>query len=122
VMPMPSMKTTSLRFEEQLRKTMPPETTAAGVTPIDAIVGPLFDTSLHEFAHALFEMLRVPVLGREEDAADQVSAYIMLQLGKVEARRLIETSASELRRNPITGTAACCARFPAFRCRVPPGP
>jgi hypothetical protein len=57
-----------------------------------------------------------------EDAADQVSAYIMLQLGKVEARRLIETSASELRRNPITGTAACCARFPAFRCRVPPGP
>src|SRR5262249_5090406 len=37
----------------------------------------------------LFEMLRLPVLGREEDAADQVSAYIMLQLGKVEARRLV---------------------------------
>jgi Putative metallopeptidase len=62
-------------YVEQLRKTMPAETTAAGVTPIDAIVGPLFDTSLHEFAHALFEMLRLPVLGREEDAADQVSAY-----------------------------------------------
>ena len=76
-------------YIELLRKTMPAETTAAGVTPIDAIVGPLFDTSLHEFAHALFEMLRLPVLGREEDAADQVSAYIMLQLGKVEARRLI---------------------------------
>jgi hypothetical protein len=29
------------------------------------------------------------VLGREEDAADQVSAYIMLHLGKIEARRLI---------------------------------
>jgi hypothetical protein len=68
---------------------MPAETTAAGVTPIDAIVGPLVDTSLHEFGHALFEMLRLPVFGREEDAADQVSAYIMLQLGKVEARRLI---------------------------------
>jgi len=52
-------------------------------------VGPLVDTGLHEFGHALFEMLRLPVLGREEDAADQVSAYIMLQLGKVEARRLI---------------------------------
>ena len=76
-------------YIELLRKTMPAETTAAGVTPIDAIVGPLFDTSLHEFAHALFEMLRLPVLGREEDAADQVSAYIMLQFGKVEARRLI---------------------------------
>ena len=76
-------------YIEQLRKTMPAETTAAGVTPIDAIVGPLVDTGLHEFGHALFEMLRLPVLGREEDAADQVSAYIMLQLGKVEARRLI---------------------------------
>ena len=76
-------------YIELLRKTMPAETTAAGVTPIDAIVGPLFDTCLHEFAHALFEMLRLPVLGREEDAADQVSAYIMLQFGKVEARRLI---------------------------------
>ena len=68
---------------------MPAETTAAGVTPIDAVVGPLVDTGLHEFGHALFDMLRLPVLGREEDAADQVSAYIMLQLGKVEARRLI---------------------------------
>src|SRR4029077_9814108 len=76
-------------YIELLRKTMPAETTAAGVTPIDAIVGPLFDTSLHEFAHALFEMLRLPVLGREEDAADQLSAYITMQLGKVEARRLI---------------------------------
>jgi len=76
-------------YIELLRKTMPAETTAAGVTPIDAIVGPLLDTSLHEFGHALFDLLRLPVLGREEDAADQVSAYIMLQLGKVEARRLI---------------------------------
>ena len=76
-------------YIEQLRKTMPTETTAAGVTPIDAIVGPLVDTGLHEFGHALFDMLQLPVLGREEDAADQVSAYIMLQLGKVEARRLI---------------------------------
>ena len=34
-------------------------------------------------------MLDLPVLGREEDAADQVAAYIYLQLGKAEARRLI---------------------------------
>ena len=61
-------------YIELLRKTMPAETTAAGVTPIDAIVGPLVDTGLHEFGHALFDMLQLPVLGREEDAADQVSA------------------------------------------------
>jgi hypothetical protein len=81
--------TVCYEYIEDLRKTIPAETTAAGVAPIDALVGPLFDTCLHEFAHALFEMLRLPVLGREEDAADQVSAYIMLQLGKVEVRRLI---------------------------------
>src|SRR5262249_24602355 len=74
-------------YIEELRKTMPTQTTSAGVTPEDAVVGPLFDTCLHEFGHALFDMLRLPVLGREEDAADQVSAYIQLQLGEDEARR-----------------------------------
>jgi hypothetical protein len=68
---------------------MPSETTMDGVAPVDALVGPLLDTCLHEFAHAIFEMLRVPVLGREEDAADQLSAYVILSLGKAEARRLI---------------------------------
>jgi hypothetical protein len=76
-------------YIDELWKAMPTETTADGVTPIDALAGPLSDTCLHEFAHALFDMLQVPVLGREEDAADQVSAYIMLNLGKAEARRLI---------------------------------
>jgi hypothetical protein len=76
-------------YVDELWRTMPEAETVAGVTRIDTLVGPLFDTCLHEFAHALFDMLRVPVLGREEDAADQVSAYIMLHLGKAEARRLI---------------------------------
>ena len=82
--------TVCYEYIDQLWKTMPAETTAAGLAPIDALVGPLFDTCLHEFGHALFDLLRVPVLGREEDAADQVSAYIMLHFGKAEARRLIE--------------------------------
>jgi hypothetical protein len=85
-----SVITVCYEYIDQLWKTVPTEATATGVTPIDAIVGPLFDTCLHEFGHALFDLLRVPVLGREEDAADQVSAYIMLHLGKAEARRLIE--------------------------------
>ena len=76
-------------YIEQLRNDMPTKTTPAGIEPIDTLVGPFVDTILHEFAHALFDYLDVPVLGREEDAADQVSAYIYLQLGKAEARRLI---------------------------------
>jgi Putative metallopeptidase len=76
-------------YIDEIWKTVPAETTEAGVTPIDALVGPVFDTCLHEFAHALFDMLQIPVLGREEDAADQVAAYIALQLGRDEARRHI---------------------------------
>lgn len=81
-------------YIDEIWKNAPEQTTDAGVAPIDALVGPIFDTCLHEFAHALFEMLRIPVFGREEDAADQVAAYITLQLGKAEARRLIGGTAN----------------------------
>jgi len=76
-------------YIDELWDSMPADTTAAGIEPIDTVVGPFLDTILHEFAHALFDYLAIPVLGREEDAADQVSAYIYLQLGTDEARRLI---------------------------------
>jgi hypothetical protein len=76
-------------YVEELRKNMPEKTTPAGIDPIDTLIGPFIDTSLHEFAHALFDMLKLPVFGREEDAADQVAAYIYLQFGEARARRLI---------------------------------
>ena len=76
-------------YIEDLQKYMPEKTTPAGIEPIDTLTGPFVDTVLHEFAHALFDYLDIPVLGREEDAADQVSAYIYLQFGKDVARRLI---------------------------------
>ena len=72
-----------------LWKKMPAKRTNAGIEPVDTVVGPFIDTSLHEFAHALFDMLNIPLLGREEDAADQVAAYIYLHLGPEESRRLI---------------------------------
>lgn len=76
-------------YIEQLWQRMPAQTTPAGIEPIDTVVGPFVDTALHEFSHALFDYLDVPVLGREEDAADLVSAYIYLNMGEHEARRLI---------------------------------
>lgn len=76
-------------YVDQLWENMPQETTPSGVEPIDTMIGPLFEVSLHEVGHALFYMLELPVLGREEDAADQVAAYILLQFGESEARRLI---------------------------------
>lgn len=67
------------------------------VAPIDALVAPLVEVVLHEFGHALFDQLALPVLGREEDAADQVAAYIMLQFGPDQAPRLIRGAAHVFR-------------------------
>jgi hypothetical protein len=72
---------------------MPQEKRPSGIAPIDTVIGPVFEVLLHEFGHALFDMLELPVFGREEDAADQVAAYILLQFGESEARRLIAGTA-----------------------------
>jgi hypothetical protein len=80
-------------YIDELVKNMPQETTPSGITPIDTVIGPVVEVSLHEFAHALFDMLELPVFGRQEDAADQVAAYTLLQFGESEARRLIAGTA-----------------------------
>ena len=76
-------------FLDVLLENMPDKTTPAGIAPFDTVRGPFFDTALHEFAHALFDMYDIPIFGREEDAADQLAAYLYLQLGGDETRRLI---------------------------------
>ena len=73
----------------RLYANMPSQRTPAGIEPIDTVIGPFFAMALHEFAHGLFELLNTPILGREEDAADQVAAFIYLQLADSEARRLM---------------------------------
>lgn len=65
----------------------------AGVTRQDAIRGPLFQILLHESSHALFHLLRVPILGREEDAADQVASLVLLHLSPADARMVVDGSA-----------------------------
>jgi hypothetical protein len=74
-------------------KNAPEKTTPAGVSPVDALIGPFVDVFLHEAGHAVFASLQIPLFGRGEDAADQFSTYIMLKFDKDEARRLILGSA-----------------------------
>jgi len=76
-------------YLDQIRIIDPDEARAVGLSTDDLVIGPTVDVFLHEFAHALFDMLEIPVLGREEDAADLFSAYIQLQIDKDEARLLI---------------------------------
>lgn len=80
-------------YLNEVRKMMPQETTAAGITPADAVVGQFFYVFAHEMGHAMFDLLDVPVFGRPEDAADQFATYIILQFGKDDARRLITGAA-----------------------------
>lgn len=58
-----------------------------------AMVGPFIDVTLHEVGHAVFDMLLVPIFGREEDAADQFSAYILLNFAPRQAFPLIRSIA-----------------------------
>ena len=43
--------------------------------------------------HAVNDLLNLPVLGREEDSADQIAGFIMLQFGKDVARIAIKGTA-----------------------------
>jgi hypothetical protein len=81
--------TVCYEYLEYILQNAPKETTAGGLTPRDALVGPTVDVFLHEVGHAVFDMLNVPVFGREEDAADLFSAYIMLRFAPTDAKRLI---------------------------------
>lgn len=67
----------------------PNEPLPGGLSAEDAVIGPTVDVFLHEFGHAVFDLLQLPVLGREEDAADLFSAYTQLMIDREEARVLI---------------------------------
>ena len=54
-----------------------------------AIMGAMIDVFLHEAGHALFDYLNIPILGREEDAADQFAAYMLLSLGRQDTPQLM---------------------------------
>jgi hypothetical protein len=94
--------TVCYEYLADLLKNAPEGTLPSGITQQDAILGPLIDVFLHESGHAVFDQLKVPVLGREEDAADLFSAYIMLQLGKGDARRLILGSAYQYKADVVS--------------------
>ena len=64
-----------------------------GLTQEQAVIGPFAFIVFHETAHAVFALLKVPILGREEDAADQVAAYTSLRLGDDFAEKMLRAAA-----------------------------
>jgi hypothetical protein len=77
-------------YVDLIQRHAPKIATPGGVQRGDAIVGAVIDTLLHESGHGMFDLLDIPVMGREEDAADFFSIYLMLQFPPEDARRLIE--------------------------------
>ncbi len=93
-------------FYENLEAIAPNKPTPQGYTRDEVIIGGFIDAIFHELGHALFDMLNIPVFGREEDGADQLSAFLMLQFGKDVARTTIKGAAFTYlsAKNPRTRT------------------
>jgi Putative metallopeptidase len=81
-----------LQFMEE-RAPKAADTALGFITRSDAVIGSTVSFTLHEIGLALFDILEVPVLGKEEDAADQIAAFVMLQFGKDVARTTINGAA-----------------------------
>lgn len=105
-----SRPTVTICYEllKTISQSMPKETTADGITPMDAAVGQAVWLVLHEVGHAVFDIFNVPIFGHSEDAADNFATYVMLQFGKQQAWRWINGAAwawreyiADYRTNPV---------------------
>jgi Putative metallopeptidase len=92
-------------YLNEILQSAPKEPGPTGVTPVDAVTGQFYYVVAHEFGHAMFDLLQVPSFGSAEDAADEFSTFMMLHLGKDDARRLISGAAYSYR-NAVQDSAA----------------
>jgi len=67
--------------------------TQRGVSRGDAIVGAFVQVVLQRMSSAVFDILDIPLWGREQDAADKLAGFLMLQFGTPTARKLLNGAA-----------------------------
>jgi hypothetical protein len=79
----------ALRGEQRLRQLTPTERTAM----VRFIAGNLLFVVLHELGHGLINEMGLPVLGREEDAADSFAAVVMLSMKNEFSARVLADAA-----------------------------
>ena len=77
-------------YVDRLEKSRPASVTEEGFEPAEVFLGAMVGLMLHETGHALIDLLKVPVFGREEDAADQIAEFIALQFDKDLAETVTE--------------------------------
>jgi len=76
-------------YLKSLREMLPRAATPRGATRREALMGQFLFAAAHEFGHAVINIYNLPLLGRQEDAADQFATYFLLQFGGERAHRLI---------------------------------
>jgi hypothetical protein len=81
-------------YLDDLEKNAPQTVSPEGFTRAEALIGGFVSVLLHETGHALYDLLNVPVFGREEDAADQIAGFIGLQFGKDVSKLVTRGAAS----------------------------
>jgi hypothetical protein len=78
---------------DRLEKMRPETVTEEGFAPDQVLTGAVVGMLLHETGHALVDLLKVPVFGREEDAADQMAEFIALQFDRELAQTVTKGAA-----------------------------
>ncbi len=103
-------------YMKAIHDRMPKKPTAAGITPVEVLIGQYVFAAAHELGHALFDVYNIPIFGRQEDAADQFATYFILQFGGDRARRLILGAAYSYRGfvKQITGNPKVTLPLTAF--------
>jgi len=69
-----------IEFVERLAPS--PDAPIDGFTRDEVVIGSFVGVLMHEVGHAVFDMFNVPVFGREEDASDEMAAFIAGQFNK----------------------------------------
>ncbi|UHC17075.1 DUF4344 domain-containing metallopeptidase [Methylobacterium currus] len=88
----PRTRTVTVCYEyvRDVEDRVPEDTVRGGGMRRDVVFGLIAQAFLHETGHALYDLLEVPVLGREEDAADQFAALVLLELPPAQARHVVD--------------------------------
>ena len=88
----PDELTVSVCYEyvRELRKLADNPGRPAGISAETAVRSKLLEIFLHESAHALYDQLRIPIIGRQEEAADVLAAVVILHMRSRSARETVQ--------------------------------
>jgi hypothetical protein len=81
------------RLQELAAKIPADGAASHGVSRDDAVVGAFVQAVLQQTASAVFDVYNIPIWGREQDAADKLAGFLMLQFGPATARKLLNGAA-----------------------------